>query len=521
MERGIHTSVKSSSVVPMVMLSATAMAMCSSLSAAERPNVILIYADDMGSGDISILNRESKIKTPNLDQLARSGVRFTDAHTVSSVSTPSRYGLMTGEYSWRSSLKAGVIYGHSLPIIPAKKPTIATMMKRSGYKTACVGKWHLGMRWATKDGKPAAKNCLNIDYSKPLTDTPTARGFDYFYGIAGSLDIPPYVIVENDRVERLPNARYPKTTFTKRDNDIAENPFLRAGDYISGETPEMFLPRFTDKVKSLVSDYSKEDDPFFIYFALNAPHAPIAPSEKFKGKSGIGLYGDFMLEVDSVIGEVVEQLKSDGIYDNTIIILSSDNGAEYFAYYRLGECGHNSSGEYRGIKRDLWEGGHRVPLFMSWSGHFKRGQKIDKTVCLSDIYATLADITNSPMADGEAQDSYSLLPLLTRKGEYEREYTVHHSSGGRFAIRKGDWVLIEGGSGDDNRRDGAPEYYAELNYPAITTPPKGELYNIRKDLSQRNSLYAQNPEKVAELTKILERITDGWGTRRDRYIKKK
>lgn len=490
-----------------------------SSAAAERPNVILIYADDMGSGDISILNRESKINTPNLDALARSGVRFTDAHTVSSVSTPSRYGLMTGEYSWRSTLKAGVIYGHAQSIIPAEKPTIATMMKRSGYTTACVGKWHLGMTWATTDGKPAHNNCLNIDYSKPLTETPTSRGFDYFYGIAGSLDIPPYVIVENDQVERQPTARYENTTFTRRDNDVVENPFLRAGDYVEGDKPEMFLQRFTDKVKSLVDDYSEQEDPFFIYFALNAPHAPIAPSEKFKGKSGIGLYGDFMLEVDDVIGQVVEQLKSSGIYDDTIIILSSDNGAEYFAYYRLGECGHNSSGDYRGIKRDLWEGGHRVPLFISWSGHFKKGKKIDETVCISDIYSTLADITETPMADDEAQDSYSLLPLLTNKGEYERDYTVHHSSSGRFAIRKGDWVLIEGGSGDDNGRNGAPEYYAELGYPE-EAKPSGELYNIRKDLSQRNSLYVENPQIVAELTQILDRITDGWGTRRDQYMNK-
>lgn len=488
--------------------------------AAERPNVILIYADDMGSGDISFLSKESKIHTPNLDALARGGVCFTDAHTVSSVSTPSRYGILTGEYSWRSSLKAGVIYGHDRSIIPAEKPTIATMMKRSGYQTACVGKWHLGWEWATTDGAPAKRDCSNIDYSKPLKDTPTSRGFDYFYGIAGSLDIPPYVIVENDKVETLPNARYPKTTFTRRDNDVVENPFLRAGDYVEGETPEMFLPKFTNKVKSLVSDYSKSEDPFFIYFALNAPHAPIAPSEKFKGKSGIGLYGDFMLEVDDVVGQIVEQLKEDEIYDDTIIIVSSDNGAEYFAYYRLGECGHNSSGEYRGIKRDLWEGGHRVPFIMSWSGNIKGGRKIKESVCISDIYSTLADITDTPMGDNEAQDSYSLLPLITRKGEYERDYTVHHSSTGRFGIRKGDWVLIEGGSGDDNGRDGAPEYYAELNYPEITTKPTGELFNIRKDLSQRNSLYDENPEKVAELTAILDKITDGWGTRRDQYLKK-
>ncbi len=486
----------------------------------KRPNIIMIYADDMGSGDLSILNTGSKIKTPNMDALVRSGVNFSDAHSVSSVSTPSRYGLLTGEYSWRSRLKSGVIYGHAPALIPEDKPTMATMLKRSGYQTACVGKWHLGFNWTTTDGKAAHKSCANIDYTKPIKQAPVDRGFDYFYGMAGSLDMPPYVIIENNMVVTQPNAKYKETTFTRRDNDVVSNPFLRAGDYVAGESPDIFLDRFTQKVKGLVSDYAKGEDPFFIYYALTAPHAPIAPSEKFVGKSGIGLYGDFVLEVDDLIGQIVSHLKSEKILDDTIIILSSDNGAEYFAYYRLVDVGHNSSGDLRGIKRDLWEGGHRVPLVMSWKRGFPKGRSVDETVCLSDIYATLADITDAPMSKGEAQDSYSMLPLISGKGEYEREYTIHHSSRGRFAIRKGDWVLIEGGNGDDNGRAGGPEYYAHQGYPAVEQKPVGELYNLREDRSERNSLYATNIQKVEELTKILDQITEGWGTRRDQYMKK-
>ncbi len=485
-----------------------------------RPNVVIIYADDMGSGDMSILNKDAKFKTPNLDALSRSGVTFTDAHTVSSVSTPSRYGILTGEYSWRSSLKADVIYGHAGAIIPANKPTIATMLKRSGYKTACVGKWHLGWSWATDDGKAAKKDLSNVRYDQPIKNGPTTRGFDYFYGIPASLDIPPYVTMVNDLPEHLPNARYEITTFNKRDNESVENPFLRAGDYVAGESPESFLSKFTTKVNNLVSEYNKSDDPFFIYFPMTAPHAPLAPSKEFVGKSGIGKYGDFMLEVDHCVGEVVNHLKREGILDNTIIILSSDNGAEYFNYYRLGECGHNSSAPYKGIKRDLWEGGHRVPLLISWNGQFDKRVVSDETVCISDLYATLADVTKCKTAKEEAQDSYSLMPLITGKGKYKREYTVHHSASGRFAIRKDDWVLIENGLGDDNNRLKWINFYKLQGYTLPTEKPAGELFNLKDDPQQRNSLYDQNPGKVAELTSILDRITEGWNTRRDTYMKK-
>lgn len=512
---------QSVSILPVALI-ATQLVSCGDANeqCSKLPNVVVIYADDMGSGDLSILNSESKFKTPNLDALARSGVTFTDAHTVSSVSTPSRYGILTGEYSWRSSLKAGVIWGHSPALIPEDKPTLATMMKSMGYSTACVGKWHLGWGWTTNDGEAAKPDMSNVCYDKPINNGPTTRGFDYFYGIPASLDIPPFVTMENDMAENMPNARYEMTTFNEHDNEPVENPFLRAGDYVEGEAPEDFLSKFTSKVKSLISDYKKDDAPFFIYYALNAPHAPLAPSKEFEGKSGIGKYGDFMLEVDHTVGDVVNHLKSEGLLENTIIILSSDNGAERFAYYRLGECGHNSSGEYKGVKRDLWEGGHRVPFVMSWKGHIPEEKMVSQTICVSDIYATLADVVGYQRADLEARDSYSIMPLVTDEGEYEREYTIHHSSGGRFAIRKGEWVLIENGYGDDNNWLDRIDYYDLQGYTLDGEKPQGELFDLANDPQQRTSLYDHNPEKVKELTAILDRVTDGWNTRRDNGYKR-
>ncbi len=480
-----------------------------------RPNVIVIFADDMGSGDLSILNKNAKFKTPNIDALAKSGVSFTDAHTVSSVSTPSRYGILTGEYSWRSSLKAGVLRGHSPALIPADKPTIATMMRRNGYTTACVGKWHLGWEWATNDGKPANRTLSNVMYDTPIQNGPTTLGFDYFYGLPASLDMPPYVTIEGDLVENLPDAEYSVTTFNQCDNDLVENPFLRAGSYVDGEGPETFLSKFTGRVKELISKYNREKSPFFIYFALTAPHAPLAPSKEFEGSSGIGKYGDLMLEVDHTVGEVVDHLKREGLLENTVIILSSDNGAERYAYYRLGESGHNSSGEYKGVKRDLWEGGHRVPFIISWKGHMPKRKVVSETICVSDVYATISDIVGDTRGELEARDSYSLLPLITKNSVYEREYTIHHSSSGRFAIRKDGWVLIENGLGDDNRMLSKIDYYDLQGYNISGILPDGELFNLDTDPCQRVSVYDENPQKVAELTAILDNITDGWSTRRD------
>lgn len=494
----------------------------------KKPNIIMVFTDDLGYGDISYFSPESKIRTQNLDKLAKNGITFTDAHSVSSVSTPSRYGLMTGEYSWKSRLKAGVLAGYSQTLIRKEQPTMASMLKSSGYNTACIGKWHMGMDFQTKDGKPLTQyqehSGENVDYTKPIKNSPITHGFDYFYGIAGSLDMPPYLMIENDTLVRQPNCKLTVKQFTSNDDDISENPFLRPGDAIFGEGPETFLPRLAKKVENKVSEYSKDDKPFFIYYAMPSPHAPIAPSAKFKGKSNIGAYGDYVMEIDYYVGELIKTLKKTHQYKNTIIAFSSDNGPEYYAYSRYLRTGHRSSGIYKGIKRDLWEGGHRVPLIISWPSKFRKNKKVSSAVCLSDIYSTFAAVVGHKMTSSEAADSYSMLPLITGKGDYQRNYVLHHSCDGKFAIRKGDWILIEDGLGDSNHKFTnadfpALKYYDKDKYKIPHYQPLGQLYNLKKDEQERNNVYAEHPSLVKELDAYIQKATRGYNTKRDQYMK--
>ncbi len=490
--------------IPTVVLGATC-TLSSAVVAAERPNIIFIYADDMGSGDVSYLNPNSKFKTPTLDKIAQTGICFTDAHTPSSVSTPSRYGAMTGRYAWRSSLKRGVLGGFSPALIEKDRPTIASMLKGEGYNTYCIGKWHLGMDgWRNKDGS-GVKNANrltivgeDVDYENVKLSGPADRGFDYFYGIAGSLDMPPYLLIENDKVIDKAEVLYDR----KVKNPA---PYGRDGYAVKGRRPSFFLSNFTDKVTATIAKEAKNKTPFFIYFALNAPHTPTDPAPEFKGRSGIGDYGDFMMEVDHRIAQVYKALEEAGIDNNTLVILSSDNGAEVGAYRRFLDTGHSSSANYRGVKRDLWEGGHRVPMIATWPKVIKKGREVNQTVCTIDIYATAADIVGHKLTDDEAPDSYSLLPLIAGKGESERDFTVHHSVNGRFAIRKGDWVLIETKTGHDNNteKNRVAEYYQKKGYSEPLGVGNGELFNLREDIEERKNRYAEHPEIVAELTQIL------------------
>jgi len=491
-----------------------------------KPNIVLIFTDDLGYGDLSCFNQKSKITTKNLDKLTKAGVAFTDAHACSSVSTPSRYGLLTGEYSWKSRLKRGVLGGYSKTLIREGQPTMASMLRSEGYSTACIGKWHLGMDFQIKKDAKNKKyvNGENVDYTKPIKNDPTTHGFDYFYGIAASLDMPPYIMIENDTLVQQPNCKLTVTEFTDFDDAVSKNPFLRTGDAIFGEGPETFLPRLANKVSEKISLYSKTDKPFFIYYAMPSPHAPIAPSKQFQGKSKIGAYGDYVMEVDYYVGEVVKSLKKAGQYKNTIIIFSSDNGPEYYAYKRYLVTGHKSSGELKGIKRDLWEGGHRVPLIVSWPNGFKKYKKeiVNQPVCLTDIYATLADVVDHKITSQEAADSYSLLPLVTKKGSYKRDYVIHHSVEGRFAIRKGDWVYIEYGIGDSNADPDSKSpkdlYYEKRGYTFPKYEPKGELYNLKDDIEERHDVYNEHLDIVKELSEYISKATRGHNTMRDKYI---
>ncbi|MHC4215777.1 MAG: sulfatase family protein [Planctomycetota bacterium] len=364
----------------------------------QHPNIIFIMADDFGYGDVSCLNKDSKIPTPNIDRIAASGVRLTDAHSGSAVCTPTRYGVLTGRYCWRTSLKKGVLYGYSQPLIDPKRITVASLLRKSGYRTACVGKWHLGLGWTTTDGQKP--NRENVDYNKPITGGPTALGFDYFFGIPASLDMDPYVYIENDRCVE------PAT------ETIEKNPwpgFYRGGPVAPGFDHRQVLPTLTEKAVQFIERHNSQSPtkPFFIYFPLSAPHTPILPTKQFEGTSKAGKYGDFVVQVDWTVGRITETIKKLGISNNTLIIFTSDNGPEKGMQKRIEEYNHRSSHHFRGKKRDIWDGGHRIPFVAAWPRRIKPDSVSDQTICLTDLTATTADIIGEQLPANTAEDSVS------------------------------------------------------------------------------------------------------------------
>lgn len=457
-----------------------------------RPNLVYIFADDMGYGDLSCLNGESKIRTTHMDRVADEGMIFTDAHSSSAVCTPSRYSLLTGRYNWRSELKQGVLYGYSGRLIEEDRMTVASFLREHGYYTACVGKWHLGLDWSRTGSEPD-----QVDYTKPIGGGPTAVGFDAFFGISASLDMPPYVYIEGDGVTAVPDHE-------TGNND--EKAFWRAGPTAPDFRHEEVLPRCTDRVCEIVAARASEDAPFFIYFPLPAPHTPILPTPEFQGASGTNEYGDFVLQVDAVVGRVTEALERAGIAENTILIVSSDNGCSPRAgFEELAELGHNPSYVFRGHKADIYEGGHRIPLIVRWPSRIAAGTATHRTVCLSDLLATMADILGTPLPDHAGEDSVSNLPLWSGSDAAVREATVHHSINGSFSIRRGHWKLemCPGSGGWSHPRPG----------PETEGLPPIQLYDLRTDIGERKNVYEQEPAVVEELTAVLTRyVRDGRST---------
>ncbi|MDR2914422.1 MAG: arylsulfatase [Tannerella sp.] len=460
----------------------------------ENPNIIFILADDMGYGDVSALNKDSKIKTPYIDKMAENGVVFTNAHSSSSVSTPTRYGILTGRYNWRSTLKNGVLYGYDKALIRPDRVTTASMLGEQGYETVCIGKWHLGWTWNNIEQGPDS-----VDFSKPITHGPTAIGFGYFYGIAASLDMPPYVYVENEMPTALPD----RITSGKGMQMWREGP--TASDFEHRKT----LSHLIDKAVAYINNRTK-NKPFYLYLPLPAPHTPILPDEQFQGKSGLNPYGDFVMEVDYMVGRIVEALKHNGIEDNTFLVFTADNGCSPAARIEeLQEKGHYPSYIYLGHKADLYEGGHRIPCIVQWPARIKP-HAVDQTVCLTDFMATFAAVTGYDLKDNEAEDSYNILPLLmnTSARETIREATVHHSINGEFSLRRGDWKLLfspssGGWSFPRPGRDTA----------IIRTLPEIQLYNLKTDPEEAYNVYKENPGVVGEFRDIMIRyIRDGRST---------
>lgn len=451
----------------------------------KKPNIVFIFADDMGYGDVSAFNENSKIQTTNIDRIANEGVAFTDAHSSSSVSTPSRYSLLTGRYNWRSDLKSGVLMGYNKALIAPDRRTIASVLRDQGYQTACIGKWHLGWDWNNIE---AGKD--SVDFSKPITNGPTTRGFDYFYGIIASLDMAPYVYVENDMPTALPDR--------ETVNDGMK--YWRKGPTASDFDHEQTLPNFINRAVDYIHDKSKDDKPFYLYLPLPAPHTPILPIKEYQGKSGLNPYGDFVLMVDDMVGKVMNALKEAGVDDNTILVFSTDNGCSPQAKFdELQEKGHYPSYIYRGHKADLFDGGHRIPCVVRWPAKIKP-HTVNQTVCLTDFFATFATIADYQLKDSEGEDSYNILPLLLneKEGDVIREATVHHSINGDFTIRKGEWKLLLSPSsgGWSFPKPGTDD-------EVIETLPLVQLYNMKTDPAEKNNVYAEHPEVVKELKDLM------------------
>jgi len=463
-----------------------------------RPNIIFVLADDMGYGDISKLNPEGKIKTPNLDQLADEGMIFTDAHTSSSVCTPTRYGILTGRYNWRSKLKNGVLTGKSKALIPSSRKTVASMLNDQGYQTGFIGKWHLGWDWGLKSSIDSSGegwdyiDFENIDFNKPVTNNPNDLGFDYAYGHSGSLDMAPYVYVENGRVTAQPD------TVTVNTGKYS---WWRIGPTGSDFDHEDVTPNFFRRANKYIIEKSREDDPFFLYLALPSPHTPILPTEEWKDKSGLNPYGDFVMMIDSYMGQLLKTIKDAGIEENTLIIFSTDNGCSPAAgITELKDMGHYPNYIYRGYKADIYEGGHRVPFIVKWPAKIEKTSISNQTVCTTDLMATLAEITGYSLKDNEGEDSYSIHSLLEQNSTDKsvREAIVHHSINGSFAIKKKNWKLIMA-PGSGGWSFPSPDTDSEL----LKTMPPIQLYNLESDPSETTNLFDKNPEVVAELKALL------------------
>lgn len=479
----------------LIFLSFTVFFSCSEkIEENELPNIVFILADDMGYGDVSCYNENSKIKTPFIDQLADEGVMFTDAHTSSSVCTPTRYGILTGRYNWRSTLKSGVLSGYSKALIPQERTTVAELLQDAGYKTAYFGKWHLGWDWAIVEEDEKSRDNLNakpnVDFSKPVKNGPKTQGFDYSYGFCGSLDMPPYVWVENDVPTMVPT----KTTVNTGDQS-----WWREGLTSDDFDHEQVLPEITKRTVSFIDENAGNEQPFFVYMPLPAPHTPILPTEQFEGTSGLeNPYGDFVIMVDWVVGQVMNALEENGVAENTILIFTTDNGCSPQAdFEQLASKGHDPSYVFRGHKADIFEGGHRVPFVVRWPQKVQPG-KSDQLVCTTDFFATVADIAEKEFPDNVAEDSFSFLPALYGNSG-NRKSIVHHSINGSFAYRKGDWKMIFcPGSGGWS--------YPRPNADVIEDLPPVQLYNLNDDAAEENNLQGDKSVLMEEYRSELAAI---------------
>ena len=470
---------------------------------AAKPNIIFILADDMGYGDVQALNPKSKIPTPHLNRLANEGMTFTDAHSPSGVCTPTRYGVITGRYCWRSSLKRGVLGGYSAPLIEKNRPTVGGVMQKVGYHTAAIGKWHLGMNMTRREGGKPAKDSWdgdgNVDFTEPIANSPITRGFHEYFGVSASLDMAPYVWIENDRFVPAKLVQQPGIKFPGfvRSGPRAEDLKFEEGLDVLGERTAAFLKRM-----------AKGDQPFFLYMPLTGPHKPVTPHPRFVGKTGLGPYGDFVMNVDDTVGQVLKALDETKLADNTLVMFTSDNGS---FMYRVDDeddhvktptkqqyhsKSHTANGPWRGTKADIWEGGHHVPFFARWPGKVKAGSQSAQVITHTDLFATVAAIAGAKIPKGAAADSYSFLPLLLGKAKaYSRPPVIHHSASGMFAIRDGDWKLVLG-NGSGGRQQPRGRAFEKPFF----------LANLKEDPAEKTNRVEAESKVAAALEKAFRKL---------------
>ena len=491
------------------------------------PNIVIIFADDLGYGDVSSLNPKAKTTTPAIDKLAENGLVFTEAHSSAAVCTPSRYGLLTGRYAWRKTEQINGPWGFLPPYIEPGRETLASMLKKKGYSTASIGKWHLGLGWQTKDGSGEVKidrktKHSNVDFSKPVSSGPNNYGFDYSFIHAGSLDMTPYLFLRDHYVvdTNMVNVTdfYPTRIDGIKDDWDAKKVsaddvywgrgiWWRQGDMSNSFRLEDCLPTLVDEGVEYIEKQARkqESNPFFLYLSLTGPHTPWLPSEPFNGKNPMEYYGDFVADIDQVVSRVISTLKKLGMDKNTIVIFSSDNGAPW-AQQDIERYRHNANQGRRGQKGDAWDGGHHIPLIISGPPEFVTKGVCKNLVSLTDLFATVAQLTGSDLSANTGEDSYPFVEVLKGNTETKiRNHMVHHSSKGMFAFRKNGWKLIDGlGSGG-------------FTSPAFIKPkpggPTGQLYHLQTDPKESDDVFGSNLERAKKLKEEMNLIIEKGGSR--------
>lgn len=489
---------------------------CSLQAAEKQPNILIIYGDDLGFGDLQSYNPDSKIPTPNLDKLASEGMRFTDGHSSSGICTPSRYAILTGRHHWRKF--HGIVNSFGDSVFSPERLTLPEMLKEKGYNTAAIGKWHLGWNWNAilKKGAVAQAEATTSKKRKPrkfygpeafhweksIPNGPLDHGFDYYFGDT-VINFPPYCWIENDKVVKAPDT----IMDTKKWKTIKEGGWeCRPGPMSSDWDPYENIPETTRKGVAYIKEQAKNDNPFFLYFAYPSPHAPIIPNDQFDDKSKAGPYGDFVYETDDSIGQLLKALEESGQKENTLIVFSADNGPEKYAYARSEKYDHWSSYPLRGLKRDIYEGGHRVPYIISWPGKVAKGKVSHELVSQIDVMATVASVVGYELPNDQAEDSHDLLPLITGKTSTgPRTAHIHNTHVNSYAIRSGDWTLVDNKSGYVSGRN--KDWEEKYGYKSDDNKA-GQLFNMKKDRGQKHNVISEHPEKAKELKDLLAKIRE-------------